>query len=384
MGEVTQVEVTADNYVPEEGESASETARNIANLLKTRDDNGDQSEGSKEGQKIPEEKTENTGDKTEQIKADKPRDETGKFAKQKVDKANDPELQPPTILDPSAKKLFLNLPEGLKRETHRLIKSIQANGTRTQQQLTESLKRSEGIINTATSYIRDNNILDEQGRAYQPDRLFNELLTAHNNIIKDPDRYIAQIIQSSGASTENISAYLQGKNPTGVDVSKDPIIRALQNELSTVKAKLSEREVAEMQQKSAPIAEQFTAVMQEIDPASGNYRYPELLDEAFLESTKPIVAALMRTDTNLSPGEALKKAHGILTGKQYSQNAPKQIAPTQQINYNDRARQAAVSVRGKVPPIGSAGSNSSDLELHEIPQSATETARLIAQRLAGG
>ncbi len=389
-----QVEVTADNYTPEAGESASETARNIANLLKTSDDSGEESKGEEEEPTSEEGNTE--GDKTEEqvaedaAKSARQRDESGKFVKgqkeaAKLQKTNDPELQPPTILAPHAKKAFLNLPEGLKRETHRLIKGIQASGTRAQQDLAKSLEHSEAIRIPAENYISNNNITDPKGVPYTPAQLFNDLMSAHTNLSRDPDRYIAQMIVQMEANPQNITAYLQGKNPSGVDITKDPHFRALQTEHEQLKNKLSEREQSEASQRQAPLADAFAEVMREIDPASGNFKYIELHEKAFSDSTKPIVAALLRTG-RYTPQQALIKAWATLTGnEEHSQNGNQPILPTKQpVNYNDRAKQAAVSVRGKIAPTGAGQSNSADLELHEIPSSPTETARLILSRLSAG
>ena len=85
-----------------------------------------------------------------------------------------------------------------------------------QQQLTESLKHSESIINNATTYIQNNGLVDPQTQQfYTPNRLFTELLQAHSAINKDPDRAIANMIMNMKANPENIALYLQGKNIAG-------------------------------------------------------------------------------------------------------------------------------------------------------------------------
>lgn len=394
VGEVATPEVTADNYIPADGESASETARNIADLLKAEDDSGDQGEGQQAEAQSQERDAQ--GNKADEVKAEdaqdgkRARDETGKFVKpvkevtKKLDKANDPELQPPQILDAAGKKAFLNLPEGLKREAHRMFRSIQATGTRTQQALTESLKRSERVINQSESYLRDNPIADENGVLYTPERFNTELIRAHHNLNRDKERTLAGMIIQLKPDLNAVNAYLEGKSPTGIDISKDPTVRDLQNTVQELKTKLGEREQLEFSARQAPLAHEFSQVMQEIDPSSGEYRYPELHEKAFSDSTKPIVAALLRTG-RYTPGEALKEAYFSLTGIRHSQNGNQPIFPTKQpVNYNERARQAAVSVRGRIAPDGGGANNSADLELHEIPQSATETARLVLQRLTAG
>ena len=382
-------EFNLDNYEPGENESATETARNIANLLSKED-------GIREDSEEPEEPTEEQSEEgstegnteapiveTAAQQAARQRDEKGKFVKQPaIAKENDPELQPPASLTAAQKKSFLNMPEGLKRETHRIFRDQQAQFTRKQQELSESLKRSEGVMTTARSYITQNNLVDNQGRLYSEDRLVAELISAHHNIASDPERYIAQMIQSTGANPENIGSYLRGETPSGIDISSDPKFRAVQSELERVTQALANQEKAQVDSRVAPMASQLEAVMREIDPASGEYRYPELHDEEFLESTKPIVKMLRRKDPSMSFGEAVKRAHASLTGQGYSPISQTTTAPTRSNNL-ERARSAAVSVRGRIAPVGSGTSDVNDLPMSEIPLSATETARMIYRRLQG-
>lgn len=382
-------EFNIDNYEPGENESATETARNIANLLSKEDGIRQDSEESQEPTEESSEEGSSEGNteapivETAAQQAARQRDEKGKFIKQpQAAKENDPELQPPASLTAAQKKAFLNMPEGLKRETHRIFRDQQAQFTRKQQELSESLKRSEGVMTTARSYITQNNLVDNQGRLYSEDRLVAELISAHHNIATDPERYIAQMIQSTGANPENIGSYLRGETPSGIDISSDPKFRAVQSELERVTQALANQEKAQVDSRVAPMASQLEAVMREIDPASGEYRYPELHDEEFLESTKPIVKMLRRKDPNMSFGEAVKRAHASLTGQGYSPINQTTTAPTRSNNL-ERARSAAVSVRGRIAPVGSGISDVNDLPMSEIPLSATETARMIYRRLQG-
>lgn len=387
--------VTADNYTPGPDESATETARNIAKLLSEQDSSGDEGERDEEEentQEAPSEEDQDTGYQAQQSESEaqkvaRARDEHGKFVKKEAQpKFNSADLQPPASLRPDLHKAWQSMPQGLRKEANTIFKSMQADHTRKSQQLSESLKRSEGILNSASNYINQNNLRDQQGAQYTPQRLFDELLSAHNNITADPDRYLAQMIQRTGANVENINHYLQGKNPSGVDVSKDPTIRSLQEEINRLKTDSEARRNAEAQARIAPAASQFEAVIREIDPTTGNYRYPELFDESFLDSVKPVVSSLMAVDSNLSHGDALRKAYHVLTGKaEYSNNTSPRPVPTRESKpdpYRQRAELARTQVRGRVSPRDSG--NGIDLELADIPQSPYETARLIYNRLQGG
>ena len=382
-----------DSYEPEEGESATETARKISDLLSKAGSNGQEGEEGEESETQSDLEGESQGDTAEltpeakSVAEQRARDESGKFAKSEkaqgqVSKRTDPDLEPPAGLKPEFKKAFANLPEGLKRETNRMFKDSQAFLTRKSQEMSDAIKRADGALNTARAYIAQNNMLDEHGRPYEESRLVTELISAHHNIITDPDRYLAQMIQSTGANVENIGAYLRGEQPSGVNLNSDPQFKSVLSELNHVKELLANQQSAQANERVAPMASEFEAVMREVDHASGEFRFPELHDEEFLESTKPIVKALRRTDPSLSWGDALRRAHATLTGRTYSPATPKTVAPARSNNL-ERARSAAVSVRGRVTPAGTGPQNLEDMDAKDLPQSATETARMIYRQLQG-
>lgn len=374
-----------DNYEPDAEETPYETARKIAHLLDSQDDNGQESEG----QQAKEETARDSASQNGQVKskhADNQQQAAQQLNQSDAAAVNDPELNPPAIIQEHLKKSFHKLPDEFKREANRIFKTIQANGTRVQQQLTESLKHSESIINNATTYIQNNGLVDPQTKQfYTPNQLFTELMQAHSAINKDPDRAIANMIMNMKANPENIALYLQGQSPSGFDARNDPHISALQNEIQSLKNELGSYRENIQRQERAPAISEYSAVMNEVDQ-NGNLRYPELQDSDFLNATGPIVDALLRTG-RYSHGQALKQAWSTLTGNSHSQTSGNQQVTQQQpkqINFQERARNAAISVRGRVPPAGSDRDPSDDLELSEIPDSPTETARLLARRLSGG
>lgn len=373
------------DYEPEADETPHETARKIAHLLDSQDDNGQESTRQQAQEKTAGD-TETQDGQVKTKHSAKQQDAAQQLNQSDAAATNDAELAPPAIIQEHLKKSFQKLPDEFKREANRIFKTIQANGTRVQQQLTESLKHSESIINNATAYIQNNNIIDPQTKQfYSPNRLFTELLQAHTAINKDPDRAIANMIMNMKANPENIALYLQGQNPTGFDARNDPHISALQNEVQSLKNELSSYRENVQRQERQPVIAEYSAVMNEVDQ-NGNLRYPELQDFEFLQATGPIVDALLRTG-RYSHGQALKQAWSTLTGNSHSQPSGTQQVTQQQpkqINFQERARNAAISVRGRIPPAGSDRDPSDDLELSEIPDSPTETARLLAKRLSGG
>lgn len=379
--------VTADNYIPAEGESASETARNISKLLSNETGNPEEGDDEEEQPQTDNETQEETQ------AAQRARDEQGRFAKsaEANKQATKPtvstqteDIQPPAVLDPAGKKAFMALPPEMKREAQNFFTRFQANLTRNNQEMVESRKRFDDSFSYVDNYIKSNDLRDEQGQPYSVARLNRELIQAHDNILKDKDRYIAQMIQNTGASPENISSYLQGKEPSGINISKHPDFVALQSKYDQLHNTVSQIQTTQHVERTSPLADAFGRVMHEVDQ-NGELLRPELQDDEFLAVVKPQVAALLRQNPALGPENALKKAYSTtlsLFGKSSTTQYPQQV-PTSQTNYKERSRSAAISVRPKVSGSAPSSNGIRDLELHEIPNSPTETARMIQKMLEG-
>jgi hypothetical protein len=371
-------EVSADDYEPQPGESASDTARNIANLLKAKEDSGNESEGRQEQTK------EASNQERQTVRGDRVRDPaTGKFVKQELQSGGE-DLNPPGRLTPEQKKLYMSLPnDEMKRAVHKMFKDHEGAFTVTQKRFNDAITRADGVLRTANEYIRDNNLTDEKGNPYSPDRLFHELVRAHHNVMTNPDYYLANMIKDTNANVENINKYLQGETPDSAGLTKHPTFVAMQNQINQLNNVIGQMQTFSREAQIAPLSKQFEEVMDEIDPITGEYKYPLFQNPEFIERTKPIVVALKGADGSLSHKEALKKAYAVLTNGTYSPGAQKPIVPARQDNtFRTRQRNAAISVRGKVSPLRTE-IQSGEMGLDEIPASATETARLILRRLQG-
>lgn len=381
-------EVTADNYIPGDGESASETARNIAKLLSEEPDEEENGDPETPETQAPEE--------DDARAAQRVRDEQGRFAKtEEVNKnkgagasnnapTTQEDIQPPAVLDQVGKKDFMALPPEMKRHALSFYSKFQANLTRNNQEMVESRKRYDDNFSYVDTYIKQNDLRDEQGQPYSVSRLNRELIQAHDNILKDKDRYIAQMIQNTKASPENISAYLQGKEPTGINIATHPDFVALQSKYDQLHNTVSQIQTTQHVERTSPLSEAFGRVMHEVNQ-NGELVRPELQEDEFLAVVKPQVAALLRQNPAMGPEDALKRAYSTtlsLFGKSSTTPSLQQV-PTSQTNYKERSRSAAISVRPKVSGSAPSTNGIRELELHEIPNSPTETARVIARMLEG-
>lgn len=293
----------------------------------------------------------------------------------------DPDLIPPARLDARAQQVFNNLPKTLKRAFSRSIKDVEAMGTRATQEATRAAQESRSIVEAVQPFAAE---WAEQGFS-TPAALAT--LAANHKKLTSPDfntklsKYI-EIGRSIGIDIDKLPELVKqlssGQPVQPTSISEHPEFRQLHQ---TVTSLQSEREQAQIQAAAAPIAEEMRAVQHEVDPATGNYRYPELHDDAYLESLKPLVSTLVATVPGLGYGEALRRAHysrqGFGAPNQTPQTRLPAATPQKSTNINgalpQRAVSAAVTVRGaSAPATGKAG-------IGEPPPEALKDARATAR-----
>lgn len=325
--EVLEGEEQTEGEVYDPNETARETTERIFKELKEGKSNG------------------NTGEEGQtQAKTEAPKD-TNIKEKEEPDDKFDPELTPPERLKDRAKVMFNNLPKGLKREFHRAIREIEAGGTRVVQDAHRALGEvksiTEAVAPFATKWAERGFTIPAgiaalcaaQERLSNPETSLQKYLElgaelGHIDALPDQIKQYAQQYQNQRQNT-NI---LQNPEFQSLQERQEEIIEILRH------------------QQLNPIVSEMEAVRQEVDPASGRPRYPELADESYLLSLKTRVSEIVRHDPNISYADALRAAaderRQLWFG--YSSNSEQTRIPTANNNQQkQRAVNAAVSVRGK-------------------------------------
>lgn len=284
--------------------------------------------------------------------ADKPKEEEVQKAedpKKKLLEDIDPELLPPERLRAQERQLFNNLPKGLKRGMHRMIKDLEGMTTRSTQEHARETNEIRGFkeaIAPFASQWAEQKVSWTEGTlalARAQERLTNPK-TSYETYVKlgvdlghIPADQADQILQNHPQAQTAAQSY------------QDPNVSALQQEVLALK---QEREQERIQLAAQPIIEQMRVVQQEVDPATGRYRYPELHNGEYLLSLRPRIEELRRNDPNLSYGEALREANDRHKQSIFGYSSP--VAPQQvrtlASNNQQRAAQAAVTVRGRSAP----------------------------------
>jgi len=263
----------------------------------------------------------------------------------KAKQEQDPELLPPARLKPQEAKLFNNLPAGLKRAFNRTIKEVEGGGSRA---IEQAAREKQEITALATPLINEHFPTEKH--------VFESLIRAQEKLTNPQTsraEYIKLGVNLGHIEEEAAAEALQGLQQTGnFDITQHPEFRALQERLNSVTSTI---EQSHIDREAEPIVNQMRSVQQEVDPATGNYRYPELQDGDYLLSLKTRVSSLRDSDPSLSWGDALRQATEEKRQALWGGSFPQGQVQTRPLTANNnqiqqRAAQAAVTVRGKSSP----------------------------------
>ena len=283
----------------------------------------------------------------------------------------DPELEPPSRFSSRAKQLFSNLPKGLKRELNKTVRDLEALGTRerqTEKQQIEQERQSVAAIHSAVAPY-----LPKWGRPAA--QAIAELAAAHEKLT-NPETSFREYVKLGQLLGHDVSHYTQQlaqKDPSFIDVTSNPAIRSVietNNQLLNWKNQI---DAQSEQQAVSRIVSEIDTVRQERDPASGRHKWPELYDEVFLQSAKPLISARVRNVPGMSYGEAAIRE--VLAARGH--NASATSTPTNRNSLpaaeSTRAPSAALSVRSRsAPAVGTQSTTEPPPEALGTVRSTTE------------
>ncbi|CAB4203024.1 hypothetical protein UFOVP1365_16 [uncultured Caudovirales phage] len=317
-------------------ESVRDTVIRSLKELQAGNDNGDKEESSEESE-------------TKVV-----RGKDGKFAKPTLQAETpltdpeDPELLPPERLKPEAKKLFQNLPVGIKKELHRTVKDLEAGFTRTQQELARERESVRGVHEAIQPY------LSKWGASGHSATSAIAALASAQEKLTNPETSLQTYYglgKDLGIPEDVLTVlgnHIQGGGqkpaPATIDLDQHPKFQELQGKYDHVQSYIRQQEMA-------PVVQELTAVQQEIDPASGKLKYPELQDDDYFQSLRPRVLELVEIEPGKTIADHLRQAADEKKAKlfpSYFSQAQTQTRPP--VAINNRARSAAISVRGRSSP----------------------------------
>lgn len=364
-GYTPEIEVIEDEEVSEPTEPAKtetpyETAERILKEQAASDG------GKDSGQERREEPTANT-DETEQAEVAEIPAKVGRPKK-------GDDIDPPDYLSTEEKEEFKNMPRAGKRIVTNALKRHQAKFTQFAQKAANAEREAKEYNETARLYLTQNPELIERG--YNGPRLLRELLAAQM-MLTGPDRQKAKAryLQMGRELGFNVTSddpeLVNGHGAAPIDIASHPQFQALQAQTLEAKSYVDSLKQQQFNRQVDAITAEIRSVQQERGP-NGEYLYPETHDEGFLDQAKPLVSALAKT---MPYGEALKRAYYAIMGRPSAGNFSQGIQtklPANNQNIQQRAAQAAVSVRGRSTPQ-SVGNTL------EIPKSALSSATATAE-----
>jgi hypothetical protein len=278
----------------------------------------------------------------------------------------------PSRLTVDQKEAFYQLPDNLKRATHRMFQDWEAQYTKSMQETVKAGREAQHVVEAVRPYLLAHPELAERG--FTESKLAASLIAAHQKLT-DP-KTARETWLELGATPqigvpkevlESLQEQLLTPGSGAGDISKHPQFVALQEKLNAITSKIDSAEKTQFNATVSSTVAEMEAVREEKD-ASGKFLYPELHDNAFLERVKPLVSALVATIPDLGYGEALKRAYHTVKGNGNSTQVNQARFPANNEQLA-RAQQAAVSVRGRSAPISAGG------VVTDIPKEALGSAR---------
>jgi hypothetical protein len=256
---------------------------------------------------------------------------------------------PPNRFTAEEKQLYSKLPKQLRQSISKMVGDHQAYFTKQTQQLSAAQREASAVVETVRPYLHAHPELLQHG--FTESKLVGSLIAAHQKLT-DPKTALEAYLglgRDIGIDNDTLEgiykAYGGEKKRSNVDISSHPQFRAVQEELNRVKSYTDSLQQQSFNNTVSKIVAEMDAVRNEKDTA-GNYLYPKLHDGDFLERVKPLVSALRGTMPNASYGDLLKRAYFSLEGNSAQHNQ----TSLPRNNNNNRATQAAVSVRGRSAP----------------------------------
>lgn len=310
-------------------------------------------------------------------------DAATKVTKEPIAPADD--IAPPDRFSARAKNLWGNLPKYMKEELRKTVKDLEGLTTKTNQELSREVNEirgfKEGIAPFASKWASGEKPISWTEGVLSLARAQERLTNPETSL----STYVKLGVDLGHISAEEAQAI---QNNLTVKNGGNPQIDTLQQRLDALEQeRVQEREYwtqQQLQQQIAPIVEEMRSVCNERNPATGQFRYPELQNGDYVLSLRPRIEELERNDPTLSRGDALRKANEQYKAEVFGFSSTPQsnIRPLTSNDSTSRiAANAAVTVRGRTSPVSISGPQ--DLNPPpEVLKDARASARWAAEQLA--
>lgn len=308
---------------------------------------------------------------------------------EKPEESDPSDFEPPARLSPNEKAIFNKLPKAFRPAVARMFKEHQRNETKRATDYANATRAAQAkeqeaghIIQAIRPYYTSNP--DFAANGITESQVVAALVGAHQKLT-DPKRakqalidlaadcgYRVQLLNTDGTVPDGDA----GSNAS--DIRHNPEFRALQSKLDALTSSV---EGERTRAAASPIEAEFRSIADQKDSA-GNFLHPEMQVDNFWHQARPRISALVKS--GYSYGDALCLAYTAMTGKEARKPLQQQTQarPPASNPQNNRAVQAAVSVRGRAAPgSGSRVVESVDVGDDETPE---QSAMIALQELRRG
>lgn len=290
------------------------------------------------------------------------KNQVGLDKKEELAEGIDPELLPPERLNSQQRQLFQNLPVGLKRGLHKTIKDLERGQTQLlgqyKAQYEKATNDSRGLVEAINPYLVKWGDIGMTAK-----EVIVGLASAHDKL-NNPETSESSFVQlgqqlghlDAEGNFINSRGRFGSSGSTTTDIQNHPYVKSLEERINSLSTKIDpiyNKEEQQFQQTVSSITAEMQSVRDEINPATGNFVYPELQNEEYLKMLSPRISEIVASTPNISYADALRQANAKtreeLFGVTTTQTQIRPTAPKLTFN-NVRAIEAAQTVRGRISP----------------------------------
>lgn len=318
-------------------------------------------------------------------KKEQPKGKEGGEAKQKEEKQEQvkqpQEVKTPSRFNAEERIAFEKLDPGMKQAVSRMVTDHQRKMTETTQKASQAEQNAKHLVETVRPYLHSRPHLMEAG--YTEAGLVQGLIAVHEKL-ENPKTKVQEWLkigqQSKIPGIEKVAELVsqQNGNTAQQAPAADP---ALHNKINQLESYIRQQQQSQTEAVVSQQVREIEAVRNERD-ATGNFKFPELYEDAFLDRVRPLANAYLETGTARTLGQAVKLAHSALTGKPFQ--AGSQAGPSNEQEQTQKQQAPAPkSLRGQ-PQQGGNPLNSMEIPEEALANPRASAAWALEQLRRGG
>lgn len=262
---------------------------------------------------------------TEEVKKDESNLQQAKRGPGRPSKTQETPIEPPGWFTAEQKQEFKKLPANMQKHTSTLVNNVISNAQRHIQKAVETSNQAEGVMKAVKPYFNEWNM-----RGVQVEQGVAQLCAIWDDLHKGREESYVKLIQRIGLNPQKIAQILTGgaQGQNNFQSTLDPV---LTKKIDTAYDFAQTQRQATLQQQQQSEQRMWAEVGAGVDQArnevdqAGNYRYPQLHNQNYVQQIAPLIVQLRRADPNSDWATLARKATDMVerAGEVYK-GAPQQ------------------------------------------------------------